>query len=95
MDAAASTRTATPARTSRRSAIKSIQAQINKAEWLEATDPAAAATLWTQIDHEDTMQAPWVDMYNPKQIDFLSSNVHGYKWNPQWYILIDQLCLSK
>ena len=33
-------------------------------------------------------------MYNPKQIDFLSSNVHGYKWNPQWYILIDQLWLS-
>ena len=42
------------------------------------TDPAAAAKLWTQIDHEDTDQAPWVDMYNPKQIDFLSKNVHGY-----------------
>ena len=36
----------------------------------------------------------WVDMYNPKQIDFLSSSVHGYEWNPQWYILIDQLWLS-
>jgi hypothetical protein len=33
-------------------------------------------------------------MYNPKQLDFLSSNVHGYAWNPQWYILIDQLWLS-
>ena len=42
-----------------------------------------------------TEQAPWVDMYNPKQIDFLSSRVHGYKWSPQWYILIDQLWLSK
>ena len=30
-----------------------------------------------------------------KQIDFLSKNVHGYEWNPQWYILIDQLWLSK
>jgi peptide/nickel transport system substrate-binding protein len=72
----------------------SIQAQINKAEAEEATDPSAAAALWTQIDHEDTLQAPWVDLYNPKQIDFLSKNVHGYKWNPQWYILIDQLWLS-
>ncbi len=74
---------------------KSIQAQISKAESEEATNPSAAAALWTTIDHEDTSQAPWVDLYNPKQIDFLSKNVHGYKWNPQWYILIDQLWLSK
>ena len=61
---------------------------------MEATDPAGAATLWTQIDHAETDAAPWVDMYNPKQIDFLSSNVRGYLWNPQWYILIDRLWLS-
>jgi peptide/nickel transport system substrate-binding protein len=73
----------------------SIQAQINKAESVEATDPTQAAALWTTVDHEDTAQAPWVDLYNPKQIDFLSANVHGYEWNPQWYILIDQLWLSK
>jgi peptide/nickel transport system substrate-binding protein len=72
----------------------SIQAQITKAESEEATNPSAAAALWTQVDHEDTLQAPWVDLYNPKQIDFLSKNVHGYQWNPQWYILIDQLWLS-
>jgi peptide/nickel transport system substrate-binding protein len=70
------------------------QKQINQAESEEATDPTAAAALWTTIDHEDTLQAPWVDLYNPKQIDFLSKNVHGYEWNPQWYILIDQLWLS-
>ena len=73
---------------------KSTQAQINKAESEEASDPSAAAALWTQIDHEDTNAAPWVDLYNPKQIDFLSKDVHGYMWNPQWYILIDQLWLS-
>jgi peptide/nickel transport system substrate-binding protein len=73
---------------------KSTQAQISQAETMESTDPKGAATLWTQIDHEDTNAAPWVNMYNPKQIDFLSSNVHGYKWSPQWYILIDQLWLS-
>jgi peptide/nickel transport system substrate-binding protein len=72
-----------------------IQSSINKAESIEATDPTAAAALWTQIDHAETLQAPWVDLYNPKQIDFLSSDVHGYEWNPQWYILIDQLWLSK
>jgi peptide/nickel transport system substrate-binding protein len=74
---------------------KGIQTQINTAESEEAANPTAASALWTTIDHEDTLQAPWVDLYNPKQIDFLSSNVHGYEWNPQWYILIDQLWLSK
>ena len=73
---------------------KSIQSKIDQAESMAATDPAGAATLWTQIDHAETDAAPWVDMYNPKQIDFLSSNVHGYLWNPQWYILIDRLWLS-
>jgi len=72
-----------------------IQAKINQAETLASTDPTQAAALWTQVDHMDTDQAPWVDMYNPKQIDFLSKSVHGYEWNPQWYILIDQLWLSK
>jgi peptide/nickel transport system substrate-binding protein len=73
---------------------QSTQSQINQAESEEATNPSGAAKLWTQVDHEDTAAAPWVDLYNPKQIDFLSSDVHGYKWNPQWYILIDQLWLS-
>jgi peptide/nickel transport system substrate-binding protein len=72
-----------------------IEKLITQAEAAGSTDPAKAAALWTQIDHMDTQQAPWVDLYNPKQIDFLSKNVHGYEWNPQWYILIDQLWLSK
>jgi peptide/nickel transport system substrate-binding protein len=74
---------------------KSIQAQMDKAESLSVTDPAAANAIWAQVDHAMTDQAPWVDLYNPKQIDFLSSRVHGYQWNPQWYILIDQQWLSK
>ena len=73
---------------------QATQSKISQAEAMGATNPSGAAALWTQVDHADTNAAPWVDMYNPKQIDFLSANVHGYKWNPQWYILIDQLWLS-
>ena len=73
---------------------KAVQAKIDQAESMGATNASGAAALWTQVDHMDTNAAPWVDMYNPKQIDFLSSNVHGYSWNPQWYILIDRLWLS-
>jgi peptide/nickel transport system substrate-binding protein len=70
---------------------KNIQSQINQAEADETTNPSEAARLWTQIDHEDTNAAPWVAMFNPKQIDVLSSGVHGYQWTSVWNILIDRL----
>ncbi|HYA49920.1 MAG TPA: ABC transporter substrate-binding protein [Streptosporangiaceae bacterium] len=73
---------------------KTIQAQMDKALTLGVTDPAAANAMWAQVDHAVTDQAPWVDLYNPKLIDFLSSRVHGYQFNPQWYILLDQLWLK-
>lgn len=73
---------------------KSIQAQMDKAEQLGVTNPTAANNIWAQVDHAMTDQAPWVDLYNPKQIDFLSKRVQGYQWNPQWYILIDQQWLK-
>ena len=73
---------------------QAIQSKINQAETEGATNPSGAAALWTQVDHADTNAAPWVDMFNPKQIDVLSNNVHGYSWSPQWYILIDRLWLS-
>jgi peptide/nickel transport system substrate-binding protein len=70
---------------------KSIQAKMNQAETQGQSNPSGANQLWSQVDHEVTDQAPWVDLYNPKQIDFLSKRVQGYQWNPQWYILIDQM----
>jgi len=73
---------------------KSIQAQMDKAESLGISNPSAANNIWAQVDHAVTDQAPWVDLYNPKQIDFLSKRVQGYRWNPQWYILIDQQWLK-
>ena len=73
---------------------QATQSKINQAEAMGATNPSGAAALWTQVDHADTNAGPWVDMFNPKQIDVLSHNVHGYSWSPQWYILIDRLWLS-
>jgi peptide/nickel transport system substrate-binding protein len=67
---------------------KTIQKQMDQAETMGGSD--AANAIWEKVDHEVTDQAPWVDLYNPKQIDFLSKRVGGYQWNPQWYILIDQ-----
>jgi len=74
---------------------KGIQAKMDKALQTGVSDPDAANQLWAEVDHEVTDQAPWVDMYNPKQIDFLSSRVQGYQWSPQWYVLYDQLWLKQ
>ena len=54
------------------------------------TDPTAANKIWAQVDHETTDQAPWVALYNPKYIDFLSARVKGYQFSPQWYFLLGQ-----
>ena len=51
---------------------QAIQSKINQAETMAATNPSGAAALWTQVDHADTNAGPWVDMFNPKQIDVLS-----------------------
>jgi peptide/nickel transport system substrate-binding protein len=69
---------------------KKIQAKMDQAGKTGITDPVAANKQWAQVDKEVTDQAPWVSMYNPKYIDFLSSRVKGYQFSPQWYFLIDQ-----
>jgi peptide/nickel transport system substrate-binding protein len=70
---------------------QNIQKQMTQASNMQLTNLSGANDLWAQVDHEVTDQAPWVDLYNPKQIDFLAKRVGNYQWNPQWYILIDQL----
>ena len=69
---------------------KAIQAQMDHAGQVGITDPAAANKIWAQVDKAVTDQAPWVAMYNPKYIDFLSERVKGYVFSPQWYFLLDQ-----
>ncbi|MDX6507371.1 MAG: peptide/nickel transport system substrate-binding protein [Gaiellaceae bacterium] len=69
---------------------KGIQAQMDHAGQVGITDPTSANKIWAQIDHKVTDQAPWVAMYNPKYIDFLSKRVKGYLFSPQWYFLLDQ-----
>jgi peptide/nickel transport system substrate-binding protein len=69
---------------------KGIQAKMDQAGKTGITDPEGGNKIWAQVDKEVTDQAPWVSMYNPKYIDFLSTRVKGYQFSPQWYFLIDQ-----
>jgi peptide/nickel transport system substrate-binding protein len=68
-----------------------IDRQIERALGLEGTDPATAASLWSRLDREIVDRAPMVPLLSPKQVDFLSSRVGNYQYNPQWGVLLDQL----
>ncbi|HYT50703.1 MAG TPA: ABC transporter substrate-binding protein [Gaiellaceae bacterium] len=69
---------------------KPIQAQMDQALQQGITDPTGANTKWQAVDKAVTDQAPWVSMFNPKYIDFLSKRVKGYQFSPQWYFLLAQ-----
>jgi peptide/nickel transport system substrate-binding protein len=70
--------------------MKPIQAQMDQALQQGITDPSGANTKWEAVDKAVTDQAPWVSLFNPKYIDFLSKRVKGYQFSPQWYFLLDQ-----
>ena len=69
---------------------KPIQAQMDQALQQGITDPTGANKKWEAIDKAVTDQAPWVSLFNPKFIDFLSKRVKGYQFSPQWYFLLAQ-----
>ncbi len=70
-----------------------IQKMTEKAIETSVTDQAAANQMWTQVDKATTDQAPWVSLFLPKHIDFVSSRVGNYIFDPNVLvggILIDQ-----
>jgi peptide/nickel transport system substrate-binding protein len=69
---------------------KTIEAKMQRAAATGVRDLQAANNIWAQVDHDMTDQAPWVAMFTPKLIDFVSKRVKGFTWSPQWYFLLDQ-----
>jgi peptide/nickel transport system substrate-binding protein len=69
----------------------SIDAQTQRVLAGEVGDPATAAGQWAAIDHEIVDQAPWVPLYNPRDLTVLSARTGNYQFHPYWNLLIDQL----
>ena len=67
-----------------------VDRQIARAAAEQATNPAAAASLWARLDRQLTDLAIWVPTVTPNELDFLSSRVRNYQYNPVWGALIDQ-----
>jgi peptide/nickel transport system substrate-binding protein len=68
-----------------------VDAGISKAFALEAAgNQTAANTEWASLDRQITNAAPWVPLFTPKLVDFVSKRVGNYQFNPLWYFLVDQ-----
>ncbi|MFY9927015.1 MAG: BTAD domain-containing putative transcriptional regulator [Streptosporangiaceae bacterium] len=68
-----------------------VDRQIAQAAAEQATDPAAAATVWARLDRQLTDLAIWVPTVVPNEVDLLSRRTGNYQHNPIWGVLLDQL----
>ena len=64
---------------------------MNLADSQQATDPVQAAATWAAVDRMVTSDAPWVTLANLNNVDFLSTRVTNYQYNPFLGVLLDQL----
>jgi YVTN family beta-propeller protein len=71
--------------------VRSIDAKMKAATATQVQDPAAATSLWQEVERALLAQAPIVPMYNRNDIGFVSERVGNYQYNPQWGVLLDQL----
>ena len=69
---------------------RSIDAQIDHANAVQAQAPPAATALWQRIEREILAQAPMVPTSNVRAVDFVSKRLGNYKYSPQWGALLDQ-----
>jgi YVTN family beta-propeller protein len=68
-----------------------LDRQVDQAQALAASDPAASAALWSRVDHAVVDAAPWVSFLNRAGIDLTSARVGNYQRNQQFSVLLDQL----
>jgi ABC-type transport system substrate-binding protein/DNA-binding SARP family transcriptional activator/streptogramin lyase len=67
-----------------------LDRQIARAAAEQTSNPAAADAQWARLDRQLTDLAIWIPTVTPDEIDFLSSHVRNYQYNPVWGALIDQ-----
>ncbi len=68
-----------------------VDAQAQQALASQVGDPATAAGQWAAVDHEIVDRAPWVPLYNPRDLTVLSARTGNYQFHPYWNLLLDQL----
>jgi YVTN family beta-propeller protein len=68
-----------------------LDARMRRAAALQASNPAQANRLWSEIERELVRQAPIVPVANVQQRVFVSRRVGNHQSHPLWGTLIEQL----
>jgi YVTN family beta-propeller protein len=68
-----------------------IDAKMRSAARTQTENPQLANRQWARVDHALVDAAPWLPLYNPRLVVLLSRRVGGYRYNPIYGTLLDQL----
>jgi peptide/nickel transport system substrate-binding protein len=70
---------------------KSLDAAIDEAQRLQATDPGASNRAWIEIEHQLVEDAVWAPTMNPLSAYAFSARTENVQFHPQWGILLSRL----
>jgi peptide/nickel transport system substrate-binding protein len=73
---------------------RELEARIERALRLQATDPAAAGPAWAAVDRQIVDQAPAISLLVPEGIDLVSTRVSNYQHHPVLGVVLSQLWVS-
>ena len=68
-----------------------LNAIVEDAVRLQATNPAAASSAWAEIDHQVVQEALVVPLSNPLDTFAVSGRVRNIQVHPRWGILLSRL----
>jgi len=68
-----------------------IDARMRSAARTQTLNAQLANRQWASIDRALVDAAPWLPLYNPRSVQLMSRRVGGYRYNPLYGTLIDQL----
>jgi ABC-type transport system substrate-binding protein len=72
---------------------RDIDGRYAKAVALQASDPAAAREVWSELDRRITDLAPLIPVVVPEGVDFVSKRVGNYQ-HPAYGILLSQVWVT-
>jgi YVTN family beta-propeller protein len=70
---------------------ENVDAAIERAQRLQATDPAAANRTWIQIEHRLVSDAVWAPLANFGATFAFSARTENVQVHPQWGLLLSRL----
>jgi YVTN family beta-propeller protein len=69
----------------------SLDAEIEEAQRLQATDPTASNSAWIEIEHQLVEDAVWAPLTNLVAAYAFSARTENVQFHPQWGILLSRL----